>query len=74
MQEIVEAVRNAVRAFVEDRTDKDGRVSLDSLNNFARNLGFQEQPWVRSLKVTTLSLFELLNAMTSLIGTDAEIL
>ena len=77
LQEIVEAVRNAVRAFVEDRTDKDGRVSLDSLNNFARNLGFQEQPWTRALKVIPHSLFELLNAITSifrLIGTDAEIL
>ena len=51
LQEITEAVRGAVRAFVEDRTDKEGRVSVDSLNTFARNLGFQVQPWVQSLKV-----------------------
>ena len=53
LQEITEACRGAVRAFVEDRTDSKGRVSQDSLNNFARSIGFGQQPWTKSLKVTT---------------------
>lgn len=51
LQEITEACRMAVRAFVEDRTDETGRVSQDSLNNFARSLGFGQQPWTKALKV-----------------------
>ena len=51
LQEITEACRSCVRAFVEDRTDAQGRVSLDSLNNFARSLGFGQQPWMKALKV-----------------------
>ena len=51
LQEITEACRGCVRAFVEDRTDAQGRVSLDSLNNFARSLGFGQQPWMKALKV-----------------------
>lgn len=51
LQEITEATRVAVRAFVEDRTDKEGRVSLDSLSSFARNIGFGSQPWATALKV-----------------------
>ena len=53
LQEITEACRGAVRAFVEDRTDSKGRVSQDSLNNFARSIGFGQQPWTKALKVTT---------------------
>lgn len=51
LQEITEICREAVRAFVEDRTDANGRVSQDSMNNFARSLGFGQQPWTKPLKV-----------------------
>jgi magnesium chelatase subunit H len=51
LQDITEACRACVRAFVEDRTDSQGQVSLDSFANFARNLGFQKQPWEAALKV-----------------------
>ena len=54
LQEITESCRAAVRAFVEDRTDSNGRVSQDSLNNFARSMGFGEQPWTKALKVRYL--------------------
>ncbi len=54
LQEITEACRGAVRAFVEDRTDADGRVSQDSLNNFARSIGFGQQPWTMALKASQI--------------------
>jgi len=51
-QRMTEVCRKAVRAFVEDRTDKDGRVSIKALNKFAQmtGLGVQE-PWVNVIKV-----------------------
>jgi hypothetical protein len=55
LQEITETCRGAVRAFVEDRTDSKGRVSEDSLNNFARSMGFGQQPWTKALKVCVVS-------------------
>lgn len=51
LQEITEACRACVRSFVEDRTDSQGEVSIDSFANIARNLGFQKQPWEEALKV-----------------------
>ena len=51
LQEINEAARACVRAFVEDRTDSAGRVSKDSFANFARMTGLQAQPWEQALKV-----------------------
>lgn len=51
LQEITEACRSCVRAFVEDRTDSQGQVSIDSFANIARNFGFQKQPWEEALKV-----------------------
>jgi len=51
LQDISEAARNAVRLFVEDRTDANGLVSIDSFANFARMAGFQAQPWEKALKV-----------------------
>lgn len=47
--------RQAVRAFVEDRTDKDGRVSIKTLNKFAQMTGLgAQEPWVNVLKVCLL--------------------
>lgn len=51
LQEITEACRTCVRSFVEDRTDSQGQVSIDSFANIARNMGFQKQPWEEALKV-----------------------
>ena len=69
LQEITEACRGAVRAFVEDRTDSKGRVSQDSLNNFARSIGFGQQPWTKSLKVTTcIGLLHLWSVLSLLQG------
>ena len=48
---INEAARNCVRKFVEDRTDKDGRVSVNALAGLARMTGFGVEPWVAALKV-----------------------
>ena len=48
---INEAARNCVRRFVEDRTDKDGRVSVNALASLARMTGFGVEPWVAALKV-----------------------
>ena len=51
LQEITEACRASVRSFVEDRTDSQGQVSIDSFANIARSMGFQKQPWEEALKV-----------------------
>ena len=53
-QELVETSRLAVRAFVEDRTDSDGRVSLNALNKFAQ-LAFAQEPWMATLKVNAIT-------------------
>lgn len=60
LQEMTEACRACVRAFVNDRTDPQGRVSIDSFANFARNLGFQKQPWEEALKVFSIEAFQAL--------------
>ncbi len=52
LQDITEAARATVRAFVEDRTDSRGQVSIDSFANFARMTGLQAQPWEAALKVS----------------------
>ena len=49
-QAITEVCRNAVRAFVEDRTDSAGRVTLNTMNNFMQRATGQE-PWLSALKV-----------------------
>ena len=54
LQEITEAARACVRAFVEDRTDASGLVSTDSFASFARGMGLQAQPWEAALKVPCL--------------------
>lgn len=51
LQEITEACRAAVRAFVSDRTDKEGRVSSDALANFARSMRLVTPAYEKSLKV-----------------------
>jgi len=51
-QRMTEVCRQAVRAFVEDRTDKDGRVSIKALNKFAQMTGLgAQEPWVNVIKV-----------------------
>ena len=55
LQEITEAARACVRAFVEDRTDASGLVSTDSFASFARGMGLQAQPWEAALKVPCAS-------------------
>ena len=51
-QRMTEVCRLAVRAFVEDRTDKDGRVSIKALNKFAQMTGLgAQEPWVNVIKV-----------------------
>lgn len=51
-EEIKEACRSMVRAFVEDRLDANGKVSADSFAGFARRLGFQKSPWEQALSGT----------------------
>ena len=53
-QAITEVCRNAVRAFVEDRTDEAGRVTLNTMNNFMQRATGQE-PWLSALKVGTVA-------------------
>jgi len=56
-QRMTEVCRQAVRAFVEDRTDKDGRVSIKGLNKFAQMTGLgAQEPWVSVIKVCLLSV------------------
>ena len=51
-QRMTEVCRNIVRSFVEDRTDKDGRVSIKALNKFAQMTGFgAQEPWNNVIKV-----------------------
>jgi magnesium chelatase subunit H len=51
-EEIKEACRAMVRAFVEDRLDAAGKVSADSFASFARRLGLQKSPWEAALAGT----------------------
>lgn len=51
-QRMTEVCRNSVRAFVEDRVDSDGRVSIKALNKFAQMTGFgAQEPWNDVIKV-----------------------
>ena len=51
-QRMTEVCRNSVRAFVEDRTDSEGRVSIKALNKFAQMTGFgAQEPWNDVIKV-----------------------
>ena len=45
------ASRAAVGAFVDDRTDQDGRVSQNALKNFARLANFDREPYMKALQV-----------------------
>ena len=51
-EEVKEACRSVVRAFVEDRLDANGVVSPDSFAGFARRLGLQKAPWIKALEGT----------------------
>lgn len=48
------ASREAVGAFVSDRTNKDGRVSGSALKNFARLANFDREPYMKALEVSEL--------------------
>ena len=52
LQEITEASRAAVLAFVSDRTDAEGRVTSNALTNFARLAGLGQQPYLKALKAS----------------------
>ena len=53
-QRMTEVCRLCVKNFVEDRTDKDGRVSIKAINKFAQMAGFNgQEPWNDVLKVTS---------------------
>ena len=57
LQEITEASRTAVQAFVSDRTDAEGRVTSNALTNFARLAGLGQQPYLKALKArSTLAI------------------
>ena len=51
LQEITMASREAVGAFVADRTDKAGRVSGSALKNFARLANLDREPYMKALEV-----------------------
>lgn len=51
LQEITEATRAAVQAFVLDRTDTEGIISNNALTKFARLAGFGKQPYLTALEV-----------------------
>lgn len=55
LEEIKMASRAAVGAFVDDRTDKDGRVSKNALTNFVRLGGFTKEPYMKALEVSDLA-------------------
>lgn len=57
LEEIKMASRAAVGAFVEDRTDKDGRVSKNALANFVRLGGFTKEPYMKALEVSNPATF-----------------
>lgn len=52
LQEITEATRAAVQAFVVDRCDKDGIITNKALTNFARLAGLGKQPYLVALEVS----------------------
>ena len=56
LQDITLATRAMVGAFVEDRTDDEGRISSDSFAGLARRIGFRAQPWEEAIKVRPLRL------------------
>ena len=61
LQRMTGVCRNSVRAFVEDRTDKDGRVSIKALNKFAQMTGLgAQEPWNDVMKVLLPSMLQLL--------------
>ncbi len=57
LQEITEASRAAVLAFVSDRTDAEGRVTSNALTNFARLAGLGQQPYLKALQVIPRNAF-----------------
>lgn len=56
LQDITLATRAMVGAFVEDRTDDEGRISSDSFAGLARRIGFRAQPWEEAIKARPLRL------------------
>lgn len=52
LQEITEATRAAVQAFVVDRCDANGVITNKALTNFARLAGLSKQPYLEALEVS----------------------
>ncbi len=50
LEDIKMATRDAVTAFVDDRTDKNGRVSKNALANFARLGGLGKEPYMKAIE------------------------
>lgn len=60
-QRMTEVCRLCVKDFVEDRTDKDGRVSIKAINKFAQMAGFGgKEPWNDVIKACVTCRFMLL--------------
>lgn len=58
LQEITMASREAVGAFVEDRTDRDGNVSSNALTNLARRGGFGKEPYMKAIEVNAVLVLQ----------------
>ena len=50
LEDIKMATRAAVTAFVDDRTDRNGRVSKNALANFARMGGLGKEPYMKAIE------------------------
>ena len=52
LQDITDASRECVRAYVLEQCGKDGRIRKDSLSKLAQNFGLAVEPYVKALKGT----------------------
>jgi magnesium chelatase subunit H len=52
LQQITEASRECVAAFVNDRTGFDGRIGKNWIAEISKAFGLSEEPWVRGLRGT----------------------
>eukprot|EP00193_Tetraselmis_chui_P012881 CAMPEP_0177771118 /NCGR_PEP_ID=MMETSP0491_2-20121128/11369_1 /TAXON_ID=63592 /ORGANISM="Tetraselmis chuii, Strain PLY429" /LENGTH=1394 /DNA_ID=CAMNT_0019288541 /DNA_START=132 /DNA_END=4315 /DNA_ORIENTATION=- len=55
LQEITDASRQCVKAYVMGQTGPDGRIKRNAMNNFALNLGLTVEPYVKVLQNTKFS-------------------
>uniref|UniRef100_A0A061S850 magnesium chelatase n=1 Tax=Tetraselmis sp. GSL018 TaxID=582737 RepID=A0A061S850_9CHLO len=52
LEEITEASRSAIRAYVKGQTGPDGRIRRSALNNLAQSFGITMEPYVKALQGT----------------------